>query len=52
MEQEEYEREQIDWSYIEFIGNQDILNLTEKLGCSMFYYMANFGMHLVIDHVT
>ncbi|KAH9681458.1 Myosin2 [Citrus sinensis] len=30
MEQEEYTREEIDWSYIEFIDNQDVLDLIEK----------------------
>ncbi|CAN6327466.1 unnamed protein product [Urochloa humidicola] len=30
MEQEEYNREQIDWSYIEFVDNQDVLDLIEK----------------------
>nr|GMD84628.1 myosin-7 isoform X4 [Ipomoea batatas] len=30
MEQEEYTTEQIDWSYIEFVDNQDILDLIEK----------------------
>ncbi|KAE8717544.1 Myosin-6 [Hibiscus syriacus] len=30
MEQEEYKKEEIDWSYIEFIDNQDILDLIEK----------------------
>ncbi|XP_031129702.1 myosin-7-like isoform X1 [Ipomoea triloba] len=30
MEQEEYTKEQIDWSYIEFVDNQDILDLIEK----------------------
>ncbi|KAI3459593.1 hypothetical protein Pfo_016256 [Paulownia fortunei] len=30
MEQEEYSKEEIDWSYIEFIDNQDILDLIEK----------------------
>ncbi|GJU24204.1 AAA+ ATPase domain-containing protein [Tanacetum coccineum] len=29
-EQEEYSREQIDWSYIEFIDNKDVLDLIEK----------------------
>ena len=29
MEQEEYTREEIDWSYIEFIDNQDVLDLVE-----------------------
>ncbi|TXG66005.1 hypothetical protein EZV62_007280 [Acer yangbiense] len=30
MEQEEYTKEQIDWSYIEFVDNQDVLDLLEK----------------------
>ncbi|XP_022892708.1 myosin-15 [Olea europaea var. sylvestris] len=30
MEQEEYRREEINWSYIEFIDNQDVLDLIEK----------------------
>ncbi|KAD4384135.1 hypothetical protein E3N88_24303 [Mikania micrantha] len=30
MEQEEYRKEEIDWSYIEFEDNQDILDLIEK----------------------
>ncbi|CAI5963167.1 unnamed protein product [Closterium sp. NIES-64] len=29
-EQEEYESEAIDWSYIEFVDNQDVLELIEK----------------------
>ena len=31
MEQEEYEKEEINWSYIEFIDNQDVLDLIEKV---------------------
>ncbi|KAG5018521.1 hypothetical protein JHK87_014376 [Glycine soja] len=30
MEQEEYNKEEINWSYIEFIDNQDVLDLIEK----------------------
>ncbi|RLN10008.1 hypothetical protein C2845_PM11G21890 [Panicum miliaceum] len=30
MEQEEYTKEEINWSYIEFIDNQDVLDLIEK----------------------
>lgn len=30
MEQAEYEKEAIDWSYIEFVDNQDVLDLIEK----------------------
>lgn len=31
MEQEEYTKEEIDWSYIDFVDNQDILDLIEKV---------------------
>lgn len=31
MEQEDYEKEQINWSYIEFVDNQDVLDLIEKV---------------------
>lgn len=31
MEQEEYRKEKINWSYIEFIDNQDVLDLIEKV---------------------
>ncbi|KAH9785060.1 Myosin-6 [Citrus sinensis] len=31
MEQEEYSKEEINWSYIEFVDNQDILDLIEKV---------------------
>lgn len=31
MEQEEYKKEAIDWSYIEFVDNQDVLDLIEKV---------------------
>ncbi|KAF5202477.1 Myosin-15 [Thalictrum thalictroides] len=30
MEQEEYKKEKINWSYIDFIDNQDVLDLIEK----------------------
>ncbi|XP_008800587.2 myosin-6-like isoform X2 [Phoenix dactylifera] len=30
MEQEEYTKEEISWSYIEFVDNQDVLDLIEK----------------------
>ena len=30
MEQEEYEKEGIDWSYIDFVDNQDILGVIER----------------------
>lgn len=31
MEQAEYSKEEIKWSYIEFIDNQDVLDLIEKV---------------------
>ncbi|KAL2942705.1 Myosin-11 [Bienertia sinuspersici] len=30
MEQEEYTKEMIDWSYVQFVDNQDVLDLIEK----------------------
>ena len=38
MEQEEYTKEEIDWSYIEFIDNQDVLDLIEKVRCCLPIY--------------
>ncbi|KAG0458638.1 hypothetical protein HPP92_021766 [Vanilla planifolia] len=35
MEQEEYRKEEIDWSYIDFVDNQDILDLIEKKPCGI-----------------
>ncbi|CAN1278923.1 XI-2 [Linum perenne] len=35
MEQEEYTKEQINWSYIEFIDNQDVLDMVEKKPCGI-----------------
>lgn len=36
MEQEEYTKEEIDWSYIEFVDNQDVLDLIEKVDSLSF----------------
>lgn len=36
MEQEEYRNEEINWSYIEFIDNQDVLDLIEKVLINSF----------------
>lgn len=36
MEQEEYTKEAIDWSYIEFVDNKDVLDLIEKVTISFF----------------
>ena len=40
MEQEEYSKEEIDWSYIEFVDNQDVLDLIEKV---CFGYLLKYG---------
>ena len=31
MEQEEYTKEKMNWSYIEFVDNQDVLDLIDKV---------------------
>lgn len=35
MEQEEYSREAINWSYIDFVDNQDVLDLIEKVNACL-----------------
>jgi len=37
MEQEEYTKEGIDWSYLEFVENQDVLDLIEKVSTNWFW---------------
>lgn len=53
MEQEEYTREEIDWSYIDFIDNQDVLDLLEKVCkipaakyCDRHIYWARISKYL------
>lgn len=46
MEQEEYTREEINWSYVEFVDNQDVLDLMEKV--SIFLQMI-FSWSLLIQ---
>lgn len=43
MEQEEYTREQINWSYIEFVDNQDVLDLIEKVQAD--YYIRLIALN-------
>ena len=31
MEQEEYTKEEINWTYVKFVDNQDVLDLIEKV---------------------
>ena len=40
MEQEEYVKEEIDWSYIEFVDNQDVLDLIEKVQ----FFLLNYAL--------
>lgn len=37
LEQEEYTKEEIDWSYIEYIDNQAVLDLIEKVILLQFF---------------
>lgn len=49
MEQEEYTREEINWSYIEFVDNQDVLDLIEKVD---FFYLSCCYLHLFLFYVN
>lgn len=46
MEQEEYTKEEIDWSYIEFVDNQDVLDLIEKVNSSFNSRVETTGVLL------
>ena len=41
MEQEEYTKEEINWSYIEFVDNQDVLDLIEKVFSFSIVHLFN-----------
>lgn len=41
MEQEEYIKEDINWSYIEYVDNQDVLDLIEKVALHNFKHMCS-----------
>ncbi|KAL5189914.1 Myosin-15 [Glycine soja] len=45
MEQEEYSKEEINWSYIEFIDNQDVLDLIEKKPIGIIAFMFPKSTH-------
>lgn len=54
MEQEEYTKEQIDWSYIEFVDNQDVLDLIEKVHLDINMEIQKKYLHefyLIIVHL-
>lgn len=46
MEQEEYTKEEIDWSYIDFVDNQDVLDLIEKV--SSIGRCSTYAKHVTI----
>jgi hypothetical protein len=49
MEQEEYTKEEIDWSYIQFVDNQEILDLIEKVNCNYILDVAvQFLLYMVL----
>lgn len=55
MEQEEYTKEAIDWSYIEFVDNQDVLDLIEKVNsilCLFFFLEFSPVLMYVISNLT
>lgn len=50
MEQEEYTKEEIDWSYIGFVDNQDVLDLIEKVFLpSLFPLLFLYNLTAVSD---
>jgi myosin-5 len=50
MEQEEYTKEEIDWSYIEFVDNQDILDLIDKKPGGIIALLDEACMLLRLTH--
>ncbi|XP_019082520.1 PREDICTED: myosin-10-like [Camelina sativa] len=50
MEQEEYTKEEIDWSYIEFIDNQDVLDLIEKVTYQTELFLDKNKDYVVGEH--
>ncbi|GLT54732.1 hypothetical protein SLA2020_279070 [Shorea laevis] len=52
MEQEEYSKEEINWSYIEFIDNQDVLDLMEKKPIGIIALLDEACMFPKSTHAT
>ncbi|MED6156822.1 hypothetical protein PIB30_017982 [Stylosanthes scabra] len=50
MEQEEYGREEINWSYIEFVDNQDVLDLIEKVTYHTDSFLDKNRDYVVVEH--
>ncbi|KAK1263845.1 hypothetical protein QJS04_geneDACA013490 [Acorus gramineus] len=50
MEQDEYKKEEIRWSYIEFIDNQDVLDLIEKVTYQTDSFLDKNRDYIVVEH--
>ncbi|KAG1359672.1 putative Myosin-8 [Cocos nucifera] len=50
MEQEEYTKEEINWSYIEFVDNQDVLDLIEKVTYQTELFLDKNKDYVVAEH--
>ncbi|KAK8639453.1 hypothetical protein V6N13_137831 [Hibiscus sabdariffa] len=50
MEQEEYTKEEIDWSYIEFVDNKDVLDLIEKVTYQTELFLDKNKDYVVAEH--
>ncbi|EXB74900.1 Myosin-J heavy chain [Morus notabilis] len=50
MEQDEYSKEEINWSYIEFIDNQDVLDLIEKVTYHTDTFLDKNRDYVVVEH--
>ncbi|KAA3490398.1 Myosin-J heavy chain [Gossypium australe] len=50
MEQDEYKKEEINWSYIEFIDNQDVLDLIEKVTYQTDSFLDKNRDYVVVEH--
>lgn len=49
MEQEEYTREEIDWSYVEFVDNQDVLDLIERVKIRIIYFIDIQSLYITFS---
>ncbi|KAK9291547.1 hypothetical protein L1049_019495 [Liquidambar formosana] len=50
MEQEEYTKEEINWSYIDFVDNQDVLDLIEKVTYQTELFLDKNKDYVVAEH--
>ena len=51
-EQEEYTKEEINWSYIEFVDNQDVLDLIEKVFYCLLDGLCQFMSFLLMWRIS